>query len=73
MDSQLCCPSLVPEMADPVCEAGFGCTNKLLMVYERRCAKCGAKGSPCCWDPQQGYHCSENLSCTGKVGGVLPS
>ena len=62
---------MVPEMADPVCEIGFGCTNSEELIYERRCKACGSPGSPCCWDRWQGYHCSGEARCTGEAGGAV--
>ena len=66
----MCCPALPAEMADPVCDPGYGCTNDISAVYDRTCAQCGASGSPCCWDRLTGYSCNGGLQCSGSVGGA---
>lgn len=70
-EDQLCCPSLLPEMTNGVCDAGMGCTNDVELAFERKCKPCGTKGGPCCWDVQHGYTCANEMHCSGAVGGVI--
>lgn len=69
---QLCCPALVPEMKHGVCDVGMGCTNDIAAIVDRKCKPCGAQGAPCCWDLQHGFTCSDEMRCSGIIGGAVP-